>query len=103
VLVRAPGRQGGAAIFARQAKRGKAMFDGREPLRSGPETASRPVISPEVVALTVRQAEARRLAMIAKWDHNGWLVERAASPVCPVGPGGARDCVGDQERQPTAA
>jgi hypothetical protein len=78
------------------------MCDGRD-LRSGPELAFGPVISPDVVALTVRQAEARRQAMIAKWDHNGWLVERAASSVASVASGRGPDCVGDQEREPTAA
>ena len=62
------------------------MGDEHEPVRTGPETEPRTVISPDAVALTVRQAEARREAMIAKWDQNGWLAERTVPqphPGCP--------------------
>ena len=52
----------------------------------GDEAALGAVMSHDVVAWTVRQAEARREAMIAKWDHNGWLEERAVALAFSVGP-----------------
>ena len=78
------------------------MCDEREPVWSGPEIGSRPVVWPDVVALTVRQAEARREAMIAKWDHNGWLADREIPPDASRG---TRDQHPQREweQEPTAA
>jgi hypothetical protein len=74
------------------------MGDEHEPVRTGPETEPRTVISPDAVALTVRQAEARREAMIAKWDQNGWLAERTVPRT------GSPDALDhDQQDEPTAA
>jgi hypothetical protein len=66
----------------------------------GDEAELRTVIWPDAVALTVRQAEARREAMIAKWDHNGWLTERAARPAASRG---TRDQDHEHEHESTAA